>query len=54
MRLPLLCALFLFLCVPPVSQAQSSDDGGNAFVDAYVTAQQGEKAEQAGVQTTRS
>ena len=48
MRLPLLCAFFLFLCVSPFSQAQSSGDAGDAFVNAYVTAQQGEKAEQAG------
>jgi Flp pilus assembly protein TadD len=47
MRLPLLCALTLLICFSPRSQAQSAD-GGDAFVNAYVTAQQGEKAEQAG------
>ena len=48
MRLSLLCAFILSICVSPFSQAQSSGDGGDAFVSAYVTAQQGEKAEQAG------
>jgi hypothetical protein len=44
----LLFALSIFLGYSSLAQAKPLGDGGDLFVSAYVKAQQGEKAEQAG------